>query len=205
MAKLNPRFNFFIAFGFREAILAFFAFLLMSSCTADFSPKERGYYRIKFPQKEYIAYQLACPFTFKYPQYAQIVSDQDPQAKPCWFDLAYLPFNARLHLSYQPITSKTVFNRLVEDSRTFAFKHTIKATAIDEGYISFPEHRVYGILYKIDGNTASALQFFLTDSTTHYLRGALYFHEKPRRDSVQPVIDFLEKDIEMMIKSLRWK
>src|SRR5690606_7493242 len=112
-------------------------------------------------------YQSTCPFVFQYPAYAQIIPDVSPNAKSCWFDLTYSQFNAKLHLSYQPVTSRTVFDQLVEDSRTFAFKHTVKATSIDEGYISIPQHRVFGTLYKIGGNTASAIQFFLTDSTEH--------------------------------------
>lgn len=198
---------FFVVFSLKRTTVPTLAcFLLFAgACTTDFSPKQRGYYHIKLPPKEYLDYQSSCPFVFQYPAYAQIIPDASPNAKSCWFDLAYSQFNARLHLSYQPITSRTVFDQLVEDSRTFAFKHTVKATSIDEGYISLPEHRVFGILYKIGGNTASAIQFFLTDSTEHYLRGALYFHEKPQRDSIQPVIDFLAEDIEVMIKSLRWK
>ncbi len=126
-------------------------------------------------------------------------------AKPCWLDIAYPEFNGRIHLSYQAVSSRQQFNRLVEDARTFAFKHTVKATAIDEGVISYPESNVYGVYYSIDGNTASSVQFFLTDSTKNYLRGALYFNEQPRLDSIQPVLDFVKKDIDVMIKSFKWK
>jgi gliding motility-associated lipoprotein GldD len=114
-------------------------------------------------------------------------------------------FNATLHLSYQPVTTKKEFNQLVEDARTFAFKHTIKATSIDEAIIAYPERKIYGIYYTIDGNAASSAQFFLTDSTKNYLRGALYFNNEPRLDSVQPALNFIKKDVEVLIKSLKWK
>src|SRR5690606_34717624 len=110
-------------------------------------------------------------------------------------------FNGKIHLSYQPIISQDEFNMLVEDARTFAFKHTIKATAIDEGIISYPERDIYGIYYSIDGNTASSIQFFLTDSIRNYIRGALYFDEKPQLDSIQPVLDFIKEDINVMIQT----
>lgn len=179
--------------------------LLFSACGNDYSPKPRGYFRIEFPQKAYQKYDSVCPYTFDYPKYAKILKDESRDAKPCWNDLIFPQFNGRIHLSYQPITSEKVFNALTEDARTFAFKHTVKATAIDEGRISYPDRKVYGIYYSIKGNTASSIQFYLTDSTKHYLRGALYFNEAPRLDSIQPVLDFMEKDIDVLIKSFRWK
>lgn len=179
--------------------------LLLTRCTPDYSPKPRGYFNIKFPEKQYQQYAGDCAYSFDYPVYAKVIPDTQRDAKPCWLDVSYPEFNGRIHLSYQPINSPGQFNQLVEDARTFAFKHTVKATAIDEGVISYPEKKVYGIYYSIDGNTASSIQFFLTDSTRNYLRGALYFNEQPRLDSIQPVLDFIKKDIDVMIKSFTWK
>jgi gliding motility-associated lipoprotein GldD len=179
--------------------------VFLSGCTQDYSPKPRGYFNIKFPQKKYQTYEDYCPYSFDYPVYAQIIPDTKKGAKPCWIDLSYPEFNGRIHLSYQSISSRQQFDQLVEDARTFAFKHTVKATSIDEGVISYPDRNVYGIYYSIDGNTASSVQFFLTDSTKNYLRGALYFNEQPRLDSIQPVLDFVKKDIDVMIKTFKWK
>lgn len=190
----------------KQGIYYLFTFCIsLASCTQDYSPKPRGYFNIKFPEKKYQTYSSNCPYTFDYPAYAKVLPDNQRDSKPCWLDVAYPEFNGRIHLSYQPINSKAQFDQLVEDARTFAFKHTVKATAIDEGIISYPERKVYGIYYSIDGNTASSVQFFLTDSTKNYLRGALYFNEQPRLDSIQPVLDFVKKDIDVMIKSLKWK
>lgn len=186
-------------------LLICFIVLALPACNSDYSPKPRGYFRIEFPAKAYIKYDSACPYTFDYPIYAKIAPDSALNAKPCWMDVIYPAFNGRIHLSYQPVTSKKVFDELIEDARTFAFKHTVKATAIDEGVISYPDHKVYGTYYSIDGNTASSVQFFLTDSNKHYLRGALYFNEEPRIDSIQPVLNFVKKDIDVMIRSFRWK
>ncbi len=179
--------------------------VFLASCGEDFTPRPRGYYRIEFPGKAYQKYQSGCNYTFDYPVYAGIEPDRDPNASPCWINVYYPRFNARIHLSYQPVTSQKMFNNLTEDARTFAFKHVVKATAIDEARISYPDHKVYGIFYTIDGNSASAAQFFLTDSARHYLRGALYFNEQPKQDSIQPVIDFIKKDMDVLIKSLKWK
>jgi gliding motility-associated lipoprotein GldD len=134
-----------------------------------------------------------------------VLTDSNRNAQPCWKDVSYPGFNGRIHLSYQAITSTDEFNKLVEDAHTFVFKHTVKATAIDESIISIPEKDVYGIYYTIDGNVASPVQFFLTDSSRNYLRGALYFNEQPRLDSIQPVLDFVKQDIDVMIRSFKWK
>jgi gliding motility-associated lipoprotein GldD len=190
----------------RNLLIGFFvSYALISACGSDYSPKPRGYFKIALPEKKYQNYTSDCPFSFEFPLYASVLLDKNRNAKPCWIDVFYPQFNGRVHLSYQTFNDKKQFDALVEDARTFAFKHTVKATAIDEALISYPEKKVYGIYYSIDGNTASSVQFYLTDSTKNYLRGALYFNEQPRLDSIQPVLDFLKKDIDHMIKTFKWQ
>ncbi len=179
--------------------------LLAGACQNEYSPKPRGFFKIDLPEKKYQVYQGDCPFTFDYPVYASVVADNARDAKPCWKDITFPSFNGRIHLSYQSVQSAAEFNQLVEDSHKFVFKHTVKATAIDESVINIPGKKVYGIYYTIDGNAASPVQFFLTDSSSNYLRGALYFNEKPNPDSIQPVLDFVKKDIDVMIRSFKWK
>lgn len=180
-------------------------FFVSCSGNRDYSPKPRGYFRIIFPKKDYQIYMQGCPFTFAYPKYAYIEPDKNPKAKPCWLNMQFPQFNGTLHLSYESIQSKKEFNELVEDAHKLSFKHTVKATSIDEGVIAYPDRKVYGIYYTIEGNAASSVQFYLTDSTRNYIRGALYFNTEPRLDSIQPVLTFVKKDVEVMIKSFRWK
>jgi len=90
-------------------------------------------------------------------------------------------------------------------ARALAYKHTLKADAITEKVFIKPEQNVYGTVYEISGNAASSLQFFLTDSTNHYLRGALYFNAEPNKDSLAPLIDFVREDIIVLIESFEWK
>ena len=183
-----------------------FFFVLFASCgsSSDYAPKPRGYFKIDFPEKEYTSFVNVTPYSFDYPNYAKMYLDSAERGRPYWYNLTYPQFNARVHLSYYPINSVSDFNELVEDSRKLAFKHTVKATGIDEGTISIPEHKVYGVYYTIAGNTASSTQFLLTDSTKNFLRGALYFNEKPQADSIQPVVDFIKADIDRIIKTLKW-
>ena len=197
----------------RLAPVVLIAILFFAGCGGDhdYSPKPRGYFRIEFPKKEYKQYDSSYPFTFDYPTYATIEKDTQTRVSSKLINMNHLlnmqfkQFNATLHLSYETITSKKVFNELTEDARKFAFKNTVKSTGIDQGFISVPEHKVYGIYYTIDGNAASSVQFFLTDSVKNYMRGALYFNNEPRLDSIQPVLNFVKLDVSRMIKTFKWK
>lgn len=191
----------------KKLLICIPALLLFASCSGnhDYSPKPRGYFRIDFPKKEYQTYEGGCPFTFEYPKYAVIEPDKAPKAKPCWLNMQFPQFNGTLHLSYEHILSKKEFNELIEDAHKLSFKHTVKASSIDQGSIRYPDRKIYGIYYTIEGNAASSVQFYLTDSTRNYIRGALYFNTEPRLDSIQPVLTFVKKDVDMMIKSLKWK
>ncbi|MFI5138386.1 MAG: gliding motility lipoprotein GldD [Sphingobacteriales bacterium] len=191
----------------KQIIILIITAVFFASCGGnhDYSPKPRGYFRIIFPKKEYQVYNTTCPFTFIYPKYAVVEPDKKADAKPCWLNMQFTQFNGTLHLSYEPIQSKKEFNELVEDAHKLSFKHTVKATGIDEGVISYPAKKVYGIYYSVEGNAASSVQFYLTDSTKNYIRGALYFNTEPRLDSIQPVLTFVKQDVDLMIKSFRWK
>ncbi len=196
----------------RLTALLLSAALYLASCggNADYAPKPRGYFRINLPEKKYRLYDAGYPFTFMYPEYAKMEVDTihaRNKLKKIQYKLnmQFPQFNGTLHLSYEPITGKKEFNMLIEDAYKLAFKHTVKATGIDETRINSPDRKVYGLYYNIDGNTASSVQFYLTDSLHHYLRGALYFNEAPRLDSIQPVLTFIKKDMDVMIKTLKWK
>jgi len=52
---------------------------------------------------------------------------------------------------------------------------------------------------------ATPYQFFLTDSTHHFFRGALYYDATPNQDSLAPVNAFLLEDIQHILNTFRWK
>ena len=184
----------------------FVLLLFITACQDhDYSPKPKGYFRIVFPKKAYTAFGKPVPFTFKYPTYAVVEQDQSHDAQKNWYNLHFKQFNGFLHLTYYDVSGKSEYDEMVEDARKLAFKHTIKASAIDQKIINYPDRKVYGIYYAIEGNTASAVQFFLTDSAKHYFRGALYFNERPQYDSIEPVVKFIKKDIDTLIATFRWK
>lgn len=175
--------------------------LTVSACRND-TPKPRGHFRIDLPVKEYTLFDSICPFTFEYPVYGAIESEPG-LPNPCWFNIVFGPYGGKIHLSYIEVTNN--LNLLTEDAHKLAYKHAIKADAIKERYWENPEGKVYGTIYYISGNAASSLQFYLTDSTNHYLRGALYFNTTPDKDSLKPVIDFFSGDVIHLVETFEWK
>ena len=182
-------------------------FLLLPSCGDDeddiFAPKPRSYYRLSFPEKNYVKYDSACPFTFQMPEYAKMEKDKDSRAEPCWLNMQFPSFNGTLHLTYKEVNNN--IDKYIQDSYTLSSKHHVKASGIKQQIVLRDSSKVYGLIYDIEGNTATSFQFFLTDSTKHFIHGALYFNAVPNTDSLAPVIDFLKKDVYNMINTLEWK
>lgn len=194
----------------KQTVLLVFAALCINaffiSCDDDdemYSPKPRGYFRIDIPKKEYTLYNTDCPYEFDIPKYAVISKDKHLNAEPCWINIDFPQFKATIHMSYKKVENN--IGTYLEDARTFAVKHQIKATGMNESVIIRDSSKVYGLLYDIEGNTASSLQFYLTDSTHHFLRGALYFNASPNTDSLKLVIDFIRQDVIQLIKTTKWK
>lgn len=181
--------------------------LFFMACHDDdetvYSPKPRGYPRINFPEKVYRLYDSICPYSFEIPTYSRISNDKHAGAEPCWLNLDFPRFRATVHLSYKAVNNN--LGQYLEDSHHFANRHQVKATGLDEIVIVRDSAKVYGLLFDIAGNTASSVQFYLTDSTRHFLRGALYFNASPNVDSLKIVIDYLKKDVLHMINTTRWK
>jgi gliding motility-associated lipoprotein GldD len=173
------------------------------SCSPNYTPKPKGYPRIVLPDKSYGLYDSVVPFRFEYPKYAEVLPNRSQNAEPYWLNIEFPELNGTIYLSYKPIQNN--LNLFIEDSRTFVYKHVMKADEIPETPINIPENKVYGIFYDIKGNAASAVQFFLTDSTRHFVRGSLYFNAQPDKDSLSPVIEFVREDIIHLINTFQWK
>jgi len=185
-------------------IITLGAFVFFQSCGNDYVPKPRAYFRITLPEKQYTKFDSCFPYKFEYPVYAKFVPDYNTNSEPYWINIDFPEYKGRLHLSYKPIDNN--LKKYIEDSRNLANKHIPKANAINQNLIINNKERVFGLLYNIKGSeAASTYQFYLTDSTTHFVRGALYFSLTPNNDSLVPVIEFIEKDIEHLINTFQWK
>ncbi len=164
------------------------------------SPKPIGYYRIEIPQNEYQSFDdAAYPYHFDLSKSAQIKHRPDTDEDKYWIDIYYPQFDGTIYCSYKTI--KNNFQEITEDTREFVYKHTVKADDITEQPFVNEDKKVYGILYRLEGNTASPTQFILTDSVNYLFRGALYFNAKPNKDSIAPVLNFINDDIVRLMET----
>lgn len=194
-------------------ILSFvFCLVLCSACKDELAlvPKPRIYPKVIYPQKGYAEFASPdCPFTMEVPTYFQFLKDEAQNAEEkkhkCWFDLYSKDLNSYLHLSYIEVQNRKSFDKLVADAFEMADKHNVKASYRQELVVTKEAEKVHGLIFEIDGPVATPLQFFLTDSTQHFLRGSLYFKSQINRDSIAPVYDFLKVDIQKLIESFEWQ
>ena len=171
--------------------------ILFLSCKENYTPKPKAFFKLNFPEKIFQQYNQDCPFTFQFPVYSKV----EVLEKYCFFNLQFPKFDATLHMSYFPLNNNLFIH--AEESRDLAYKHTVKANAISEQPFINHKNQIFGLVYDYEGTTATALQFYLTDSTNHFFRGAVYFNTEVS-DSIAPVSVFLKDDIKHLIESFRW-
>lgn len=188
-----------------SVIIAAIAFY---SCNSPYTPRPKGYFKIPFPAKEYKVFdEPGYPYSFEYPVYAKISRDTsffgEAPENPWWVNIEFPQFNSKLYVSYKNIGNYKL-DRLIADAFNMTGKHTVKASSIDDSLLATPNN-IHGVFFKVGGDVATANQFFLTDSTRHFLRGSLYFDATPNQDSLLPVNNFLVEDMRHMINTFRWK
>ncbi len=176
---------------------------ITGSCQKNHTPRPRGYFRIAFPVKSYKPLDLSVPYYFQVPSYSTPGHDPLSPDQQDWVTIDVPANHAQIHISYKKINNN--LEKYIEESRSLAYQHSQKASAIDEQLFLNPSKKVYGTIYNIKGNAASPMQFYLTDSVRNFLRGALYIKEIPNIDSLQPVIGFLSQDVLQLIKTTEWK
>ena len=191
----------------------FFTVLLfifaVAACNSNYTiDKRRGYFKIDFPEKKYQLFkEEGYPYQFEYPHYARVLKDTsffgNVTENPWWINIDFPQFSARFFLSYKEI-GKNKFDSLINDAFIMGYKqHATKASSIEALPLKTP-NQIEGIYFSLKGNTATANQFFLTDSVKHFFRGALYFDATPNEDSLSVVNEFLKKDLQHLINTLRW-
>ena len=175
------------------------------SCADTVStPKPRGYFRIDLPEASYMDFSLTdLPCSF---HVTQLVTIELPpfETSGNLINLAYSTLNARIYCSYQKITSTDLLV-LEKESRDLVLRNAEKADVITEQAYENQDMKVYGTLFRIEGETVSPVQFMLTDSNNHFFRGALYYDCKPNVDSLAPVTQYLTENVIELIKSFQWK
>ena len=200
--------------------------LIFMACNTNYSSKKTGYFKIDFPEHKYQLYNNPdFPYQFEYPVYATIVKDstffdRSPE-NPYWVNVDFPQFDARIFLSYKIIGGKAIvkvvqengsekdsvtyndFDKLRNDAFTLTNKNNVVASSIKDS-LFITSNKVTGIFFSVAGNAATASQFFVTDTTHNFLRGALYFNATPNADSLAPVQQFLKEDMLHLINSFKW-
>jgi len=185
--------------------------VLMISCNEDqvFTPKPRMYPRVDFFPKAYKEYSNKnCNFTFEIPTYSEVDTnvkyfEEDP-IHPCWFDLNFPDYNGRIYFSYTPVEGENTIDKLVTDAFKIASKHNSVAEYREELVIA-NDYGVEGVMFKIDGPVASPINFYLTDHEERFVRASLYFQKAVQKDSIAPILKYLEEDIDHLINTFQWK
>jgi gliding motility-associated lipoprotein GldD len=181
--------------------------VFLESCNSEYTPKPRGYFRIDFPAHAYQSFNRPeFPYSFEYPVYGSVIRDTaffgDKPENPYWINVDFPRFHARIYISYKQVDGN--FDKLREDAYKMTYKHSYKASSIEDSLISTPLG-IHGIFFNVGGDAATAKQFFVSDSNRHFLRGALYFDTTPNADSLGIVNAFLQEDMTHLINTLRWK
>ena len=179
------------------------------SCSNNYTPRPYGYYRIAVPDTAYTDFSSllkgglrgAYPYSFALSQNA-VVQPVKKDGEPFWINLYYPALNATIHCSYKPVRNN--LRELTNDALEFVYRNASFANAIPEREYNHPEANVYGVLFDLEGNTASSCQFFVTDSTHHFFRASVYCNCPPNADSLAPVYNYLRKDVVKMVETFQW-
>ncbi|MBK9211653.1 MAG: hypothetical protein IPO14_01470 [Saprospiraceae bacterium] len=194
-----------------NSILFYCCLCLIASCSDDYTPKPRIYPKINYPTNRdfVLSNPKDCPFTFYIPQYAHIEKEKyyfdEKPPHPCWFNIQYPIFQATLHCSYYTINGLHDFEKLHEDAFRMSNHHQIRADYIEPIPFHNPKNNTSGYIFSIEGAVASPFQFYLSDSTKHFLKGSLYFNAHINIDSLLPIQEFVKADVLKTLNSFSWQ
>jgi gliding motility-associated lipoprotein GldD len=179
--------------------------LLLTTCTADYQPKPKGYNRLVLPKAEYQLLPDTLPYQFEYSKSAKLLKDTSWISERHWVEIYYPELKANIHITYKQVHGKeAVLKELLNDAYNLTSKQQIKANAIDELITKTPSGKT-ALIAEIAGEVPSQFQFTMTDSSKNFLRGALYFNTRVQNDSLAPAIDFMKKETMHLINTLQWK
>ena len=213
--------------AFSGIISLIFLCMSFAACNSTYTSKKNGYFNIDLPKHEYVFFDKpGFPYSFDYPVYAQIIKDStyfdSSPENPWWINIDFPQLHARIFLSYKIVGGKAMykvkqqdgsykdstglnqFDKMVNDAFNLTNKNEAISTSIKDS-LFHTKNGITGVFFKVGGNAATAKQFFVSDTSKNFLRGALYFDATPNVDSLKPVQEFLQVDMDRLINSFRWK
>jgi gliding motility-associated lipoprotein GldD len=171
---------------------------IIISCKDDVLPKPKSYLSLNYPEPKYVKYDNKCPYDFNYNTLGKVIDQGN-----CNFHIEYTNLKATVYLNYKPVANN--IEALLRDAQKLTYEHVIKADGIVEQPYENAVEKTYGMFYEVGGNAASQSQFYLTDSTKHFLVGSVYFYAKPNFDSILPAAHYIKNDLRVLMESLKWK
>ena len=182
--------------------LAFLVFLCLG-CESNWLPKPPGYNRIELPRHEYQRLEQGYPYQLDFSTHSRVEADSFNLGEKEWINLNYKEFGAKVHLTYKKIDQSTDFKTLSNDAFNLTAKHQIKAYGIEEAILLTPNGYV-AVVAELSGEVPTQFQFFVTDSTSNFLRGAVYFNSALKNDSLAPIIEYIKLDMAHLINSVNF-
>lgn len=187
----------------KQTFIVVVVLLLVWACGSDYAPKPKGYNRFILPEHAYQNLPDTLPYQFEYSKHAQLLKDTSWIRDRYWVEIYYPQFKADINITYKVINNMDSLKEYLNDTYFLTAKHQIKASAINEAISTTPSGKTV-VYAELEGEVPSQFQFFSTDSTHNFLRGALYFNTTVQNDSLRPAIEYVKVDIVNMMNTLRW-
>lgn len=185
-------------FTYFRYLLFFSIFFCILACKDDVLPKPKSYLSLNYPEPNYTSFNSNCGYIFDYNKLGKVAPNGN-----CNFTITYPKLKATVYLNYKTVNKN--IDLLLRDAQKLTYEHVIKADGITEQPFVNKEKKAYGMFYEVGGNAASQSQFYVTDSTKHFLVGSVYFYAKPNFDSILPAAEYIKNDLRNLMESLRWK
>lgn len=189
----------------RTCVVSLLVLTLMTACDREYLPKPLGYNRLDLPEPSYRMLPDTFPYRFEYSTHAKLLDDSSTISERYWIEIYYPLMKSDVHITYKPLReNQKLLKEFLDDAYKLTAKHQIKAYAINEVITTTPSGKT-AVIAELEGEVPSQFQFTITDSSRHFLRGALYFNTKVQNDSLAPAIEYMKKDIMHMINTLEWR
>ena len=180
-------------------------FLATSACDdTNPVPKPSTFLRTEFPEHTYRSYLSPQNFSFSLADLYMPKTFEQAKTNYSVQEIDLGPLNGTLFLYYLRLPSKDSLSEIINFANDKVDEHKIMADKIDFEQIIEPQKRVYGTFFELKGNVATNFQFYLTDSSQHFLRGEILLNCRPNYDSLRPTLQYLKTDLQTLIKSFKW-
>lgn len=187
-------------------LLGLLVILLATSACNDANPvpKPSTFLRTEFPEHTYRPYLSPQNFSFSLADLYMPKTFEQAKSNYSVQEIDLGPINGTLFLYYLRLSSKDSLSEIINFANDKVDEHKIMADKIDFEQIIEPQKSVFGTFFELKGNVATNFQFYLTDSSQHFLRGEILLNCRPNYDSLRPTLQYLKTDLQTLIKSFKW-